>query len=94
MPRRMPHVKKLHESADYYEPLLRARFVRGMKALQQSVSINELALALAARNPKQALALITRVMITAELQSTKKVLRDAFMRGGKVGAEHVRAVLE
>jgi len=92
MPRQPKEIQIVHASADYYEPLFRARFVRAMKKLQVETSVTALAATLG--NAKQARNIIPRKKIEEALtQSVKKVLRDAFMRGGKLGAEHVKDLL-
>lgn len=83
--------KELHASANYFEPLFRARFVRAMKQLQKDTSINHLAMSMG--NSRQAKELIPRSAIIKALAPLRKVLRDSFIRGGKVGAEHVKDVL-
>lgn len=92
MPRQPKEIRVLHASADYYEPLFRARFVRAMKEVQRKVSINSLALSMG--NLRQAKDLIPRQLLQDTLsKACKKVLRDAYMRGGKLGAEHVKDLL-
>lgn len=95
MPRQPQEIRIVHASADYYEPLLRARFVRGMQKLQEQASINKLAMALSSGNLRQASSMVTpsRVTIEQVLMPLKKVLIDAFMRGGKLGADHLMDML-
>lgn len=93
MPRQNHNQKPFHGSADYYEPLLRARFVRGMKAVQKAVLINTLAQAIAA-NPRTAHEVVNDMVVADALKPMAKVITDAYMRGGKLGADHVREVLE
>jgi len=89
MPRQPKEIKLVHGSADYFEPLLRARFVRAMKEVQSQVSINTLAMSMG--NVRQARDVVSRALIERSLnKALKKVLKDAFMRGGKLGAEHLR----
>jgi hypothetical protein len=80
--------KELHKSADYYEPLFRARFVRAMKALQKRTSINHLAMVMA--NKRQAKAIIPKAQIQLALVPAAKVIKDAVMQGGKIGAKRVQ----
>lgn len=92
MSRKNHNQKPFHASADYYEPLLRARFVRAMKGVQKTVTINRLAQAIAA-NPRTAHEVIPDLQIEEALAPLTKVITDAYMRGGKLGADHVRDVL-
>lgn len=85
------HQQVLHVSAAYYEALLRARFVRSMKRLQQDTSIHTLATHMS--STAQAMSVIPREKILKAMAPLKQVLIDAYMRGGKIGAEHVKEVL-
>lgn len=85
-------VKAVLSSADYYEPLLRARFVRAMKKLQKETSINQLALAIPHLKRTQH-QVVDRKAIEAALEPLRKVIRDAYMRGGKLGAAHLKALI-
>lgn len=94
MARQPEEIKIVHAAADYYEPLFRARFVRAMKTVQKQVSINNLAVSIAS-NARQAKDAIPRkIIIDALNKEAKKVIRDAFMRGGKLGADHVHSTLK
>jgi hypothetical protein len=89
----LPHQKflqkALHDSADFFEASLRARVYKELKKLQAKTSINSLTLALA--NHRSVHDVISRKMIEAAVRTaTEKVVRDAFLRGGKLGAEHVK----
>lgn len=91
MPRQPSEIKVVHSSADYYEPLFRARYVRAMKQLQKSISINDLAMSMG--NAKQAASMVPRSAIVKAMEPLRKVLRDAFMRGGRLGADHMKDLL-
>lgn len=92
MPRQPHEIQVVHASADYYEPLFRARFVRAMKLLQAQTSINSLAMSMG--NVRQATDLIPRSAITKALEPTKKVIRDAYRRGGRLGADHLKELFK
>lgn len=87
-----PNQRALHTSANYYEPLFRARFARAMKQVQKQTSINTLAMSMG--NAKQAKDLIPRAVLIKALAPLRKIIRDAYMRGGKVGVEHVKHTLK
>lgn len=89
MPRQPESYIALHKAADYYEPLFRTRFVRAMKNLQSRVSINQLAILMG--DPRQVKrAVPNRNDVATAIESTSKVFKDAFGRGGKLGAERIR----
>lgn len=91
MARTPEEIKIVHRSADYYEPLFRARFVRSMKALRQTVSRTAIQMAVARQRAVK--DVIPRSDIIKALAPAEKVLRDAFRRGGQLGAEHVKKTL-
>lgn len=82
-------LNNLRSSADYFEPLLRARYVRAMKTLQGRLSVDFLA-TLIANNPDQ---VITREVLDDALKPLVKIVTDAFNRGGRHGMEHLEDVL-
>lgn len=92
MPRQPKEIRVVHASADYYEALFRARFVKVMKKLQSTVSINALALSMG--NVRQAQSIVTRAEILKALMPLKKILADSFMKGGRIGADHVKETLK
>jgi hypothetical protein len=59
-----------------------------MKNLQRQTSINDLAVSLI--SVKQATGVIADSKIEAALAPLKKIIRDAFRQGGKIGAARVR----
>lgn len=81
----------IHKAADYYEPLLRARIVRALKAIRAGVSINALAMSMG--NATQAGDMIPRKKIEAALASASNVIKDAVGQGGKIGAAKVVKLL-
>lgn len=83
--------KTVHASADYFEALFRARFAKAMKQLQTQTSINALAMAL--HNLRHATGVVDRKALEKALEPLRPVLRDAYLRGGKLGALHVKRVL-
>ncbi len=84
--------KALHSSADYFEKLLRARIYKAMLQIQKDTSINSLAMVMG--NSRQAKDIIPRKRIEAALNAAcKKVAVDCFMRGGKLGGQHVNEVV-
>jgi len=92
MPRQPQEIKVVHASADYYEALFRARFVKSMRLLQSQTSLSALAMAMG--SVRRGTNLVQREELIKALEPAKKVLVDAFMRGGKLGAEHVKKALQ
>jgi hypothetical protein len=62
-----------------------------MRALQSQISITSLVMAMG--NARQAKELVSREAILKAMQPTTKVVIDAFMRGGKLGAKHIEGML-
>lgn len=83
--------REVHRAADYYEALLRVRFVKQMKAARGKVDQRRLADAIAAKDPGKALAIVMKsTNLPSLMRPVEKIVRDAFMKGGKVGAGVVR----
>lgn len=76
--------KKVHDAADYYEPLLRARIQRAMRALQKALTVEQIAQSIA-----QGRAIVPRGAIINALKPAQNVIHDAFLRGGKIGADRL-----
>lgn len=85
-------IKALHSSADYFEPLFRAAFVRAMKKVQKSTSINQVALSMATTGARTEVV-PRKVIEDAVRPFVTKIIRDAMRRGGKLGAQHLTNLL-
>lgn len=83
----VPKQQSTLDAADYYEPLLRAKFVRGMKALKNRVSTDAIARAIAAGQKNK--RVLPDGAVDDALKDTSKVVKDAFNHGGKLAAEVV-----
>lgn len=81
-----PKPREVHVAADYYEPLFRARFVRAMKALRKSISVEDIARAIRLKQP----TVVPRSTLEKALAPCANVVRDAVRRGGQIGANRVR----
>ncbi len=90
MPRQRKELAALHKVADPIEARLARAFERAAEKLKASISINELAMKLAIRDAKGAMRLLTKDMIKEALGPSATIVRDATIRGGKLGAEAVR----
>lgn len=82
---------EVHRAADYFEALLRARFAKAMKAARKRVDQRALADAIAAKDPGRALSVVVgSIDLQATMKPIQKILRDAIIKGAKVGAGEVR----
>lgn len=87
---RNPNVySEVHRAADYFEALLRARFVKAMKAARGKVDQRALTDAIAEKDAGKALTIVSKAFPSL-MRPVEKVIKDAVMKGGKVGAEAVR----
>lgn len=75
----------IHKAADYFEPLLRVRIVRALKALRASVRVKDITIALSHKAP----ALVVLHVNAKDFAPAIKVVRDAIRQGGKLGAAQV-----
>lgn len=90
--KRLPsEVKAVGSSTDYFEGLFRARMVKELQRLQKETSINQLALAMA--NLRGATQVIDPKSIEAAIARLKPIIIQAYMKGGKLGAAHVKSTL-
>lgn len=80
---------EVHRAADYFEALLRARFVKQMKEARKKVDQRALADAIAEKDAGKALAIVS-TPLPSVMRPIQKVIKDAVMKGGKVGAQMVR----
>lgn len=92
MPKRLKaQVKAVDVSAAYFEKLFRSRFVKTMKQVQKKVSINKLAISMHLTHTSR--DTIPRQLIEEALQQLKPIIVQAYMKGGRLGAQHVVSVL-
>lgn len=91
MPRQPSEYIALHKSADRFEPRFRKIFVRAMLSLQRKVSLNDLAIRIM-QGKRETPPIASRKAIEKEIEVTGMVVKDAFRRGGKLGAERIHKV--
>jgi hypothetical protein len=89
MPRQPHEYRAVHEAADRIEPRLARAFERAVLKLRGLISINELAMRLAARDVKGAMRLLTKEAVQDALGPSATIVRDAVLKGGRLGAEAV-----
>lgn len=80
----------IHTTADAIEPRLARAYVLSTERLQESISINELALTLSMRNTKAAIKIASRE-VEKVLLPLGAIVKDTVIRGGKIGAKIVGA---
>lgn len=107
-PVRKSNQRAVLDAADEIEPRLAGAVRRSVEKMREGVSTNELAMALAAKDVKRALALVVGPprprhpmgaallpdRIADALSPAATIARDAVMKGGRLGAEQVRKALE
>jgi len=89
MPRQPHEYKALHDAADRIEPRLARALERALVKLPESISINELAMKLSAGDVKGAMRLLSKERVKDSLSHSGTIVKDAVMRGGRLGAGEV-----
>lgn len=79
--------RAVHHAATRFEPRLARAVAKGLDKIRERVSISDLAVALANKDLRGALAMLRGMDEAFEPAATLK--REAFFRGGKLGAELV-----
>jgi len=79
--------------AKRFEPRLSRAFRRAIDKLRGQVSINDLAMAIAAKDVRRAAALLPLAQARDALAPCGTIARDATLRGGRVGAAAVNRAL-
>ena len=78
----------IHDVADKIEPRMARAYVLSTERLRESISINELALALSMGNVKAAIKIASREVESVMLPMGT-IVKDTVLRGGKIGANAV-----
>lgn len=78
----------VHNVADAIEIRMARAYVKSVERLQESISINELALALSLRNVKAAVKMVSREVENVLLPAGT-IVKEATIRGGYIGADVV-----
>ncbi len=86
--------KAAHAVADRTEPRLSRAVRTAVERMRASVSINDLAMALHAKDVKRALALLSPAVVKDALLPAGTIVKEAVMRGGRLGAEQVNAAIK
>jgi len=92
MPRQPFEYRHIHAAADTLEPLLASAVRRGLERTSERVQIQDLAIRLAAGDVRGALALLSTQDAREDMGLAATIMKEAFMRGGRLGAKIVREV--
>jgi len=84
--------RDIHKAADSIEPRLAAALVRGMERARAGVAVYDVAQALqwggtVTGRADRVLALLTKATLADALSPVATISRDAYLKGGKLGAE-------
>jgi hypothetical protein len=98
-----PRAKKdyvdVHRAADKFEPLLERRFLIAAKRMKELITINDFAQAIAqaqtmGANESKIVDMLMRLFSRSDLKEilgpTGTITKEAFMKGGRLGAKQVR----
>jgi len=80
--------QEVHNVADAIEIRMARAYVKSVERLQESISIDELALALSLRKAKFAIKMVSKEVENV-LLPIGTITRDATLRGGHIGAKEV-----
>ena len=92
MPRQPREYKAVHDAADKIEPRLARAVERALAKLRELIPINDLAMRLSARDVRGAMRLLPKEKVEDALKPSATIVKDATMRGVRLGAEKVREV--
>jgi len=90
MPKTREEEKALLDAADKIEARLARAFVLAMQRLRSRIPLEALARAISGADVRAASTVIDSFDVEDALEPSAEILRDAFLKGGKVGAEDVR----
>ena len=93
MARHPREYREIHKAANFIEPRMAARFERATAKMRAGVSINELALKIAAKDIKGAMRLLPKTVVDEALAPVATTARDAVFKGGRIGAENLNRAL-
>lgn len=94
MARTAAEFRDVHGAAARFEPRLSRAFLKAAAKVRGRVSINALAIAIAAKDVKVALALLPKADLEDALSPAGAIVRDATLKGGRLGAERLNKVRE
>jgi hypothetical protein len=93
VPRSRTGQAALHREADRFEPRVARAMERAAARLQARISEDALASAIAAGDVRRAVATLPDAAVRDALTPVAAIARDAFVRGGQLGAAEINAAL-
>jgi hypothetical protein len=90
MPRHGDGERALLESADKIEARLARALVLAMQRLRDRLPLEALERAVSAGDVRYASMVVDTIDVEDVLEPSGEILRDAFLKGGKLGAEDVK----
>ena len=90
MARPAPELRQVHRHADRIEPRMVRAMIRAAGRLSARVPLEKLAETIAAKDQRTAARIIDEIDIEDSLVPITKILRDAFVKGGKNVAEELK----
>ena len=94
MPRSPIEYRAIHKAADFIEPRMAARFERAAAKMRATVSINDLAMRIEAKDIRGAMRLLPKNVVDESLSPVATTVRDAVFKGGRIGAENLERALK
>ena len=77
----------LTDASDRREPRFRRAFVKAMKQIRASISMQELIRILETKNLQKAIQFVDGIDFESPLGPLKGISKDAFIKGGRSGAK-------
>jgi hypothetical protein len=87
MPRPPAAYQAIHGAADSIEPRLARAFQRSADRMRSRISLAKLEDALASGRVDRVMALVDGAGLDDALAPVAEILRDSFLRGGRLGAD-------
>ena len=84
MPRRTPAFRAVHKDADKIEKRMARAQLLAWQRLQSRIPLRKIAEAIAAKDQRTVAHLIDEIDVEDALEPVSKILRDAFIKGGKL----------
>jgi hypothetical protein len=91
MPKPDPDFKRVHGEADKIEPRMRRAMVAFGSKVAARVPVADIERALEQGDTRRAIELIDAIDIEDALAPSSRIVRDAFLRGGRAEAEDIVA---
>lgn len=84
-----PDFKRVHAEADKIEPRLRRAAIAFGRKVEARVPVADIERALDMGDAAAAVAIIDAIPVEDALEPSSRIIRDAFLRGGRAEAEDI-----